>query len=170
MNDVHQKMGYPEMPSFFKFFSVLIILAIGCKPAPRELTAIQKSVVSDEINDVMAEIETSLRKLDFERILTFYFDSREVTIASDGTLFPDRNAYFSRFRALVKGIRGIESFEWTGKKIYSLSMERALFTGEFREKIIRDGEEPQNLQGAWTILFQKVNGEWKKEGAPNQFP
>jgi ketosteroid isomerase-like protein len=84
-----------------------------------------------------------------------------LTASKDGRWIVDTSAYLTRIGQAVSRLN-VHSFTWTRRQVYVLAPDAAVFAGEFKETISSGpSEERRDAQVAWTLLLERISGEWK---------
>ena len=140
---------------------ILAIIFMSCQQRPSEMTPEAKDVVKKEISSIVSGILQSLEKSDIEAALKPYSSSTDfIAVNTDGSIVDYqglKNANVEAFKilSLIKFTTGKEYFRF-------LSDSLVLYTWVgSAEQLLKSGEHSKTPAYVATLLFSKVNYEWK---------
>ncbi|NIJ52685.1 nuclear transport factor 2 family protein [Dyadobacter arcticus] len=160
-----------QFPIIYAAFAALILFITSCNAPAKEtatkatdtpgLTSGQKQATEKEIADLVKAFFQDVENLDIEKCMTYFENTTDFqAVNPDGT--------FGNFDALKKlnadGFSQLATYKVTPKKeaIRVLSDSLVLYTFLVGQAgILKTGEKVSYDNVAGTMLFAKINDEWK---------
>ena len=138
----------------------LMLLAIACQPRTTDLTDTEKAAIANEVNALNAEYWDAWRAADWDRGMSYYFDSPDFVWASGGT------AYFGldvleRLRSAFENVAS-QTFTFSDSRTVILAPDAVSVTaiGTWSQTDTMGVTGPvQEL--VWTGIWIRRNDEWK---------
>ena len=87
--------------------------------------------------------------------------TEDATIASNGFLYPSRQAFSEDIKAFYGSLDRIDLAEWEEIRINVISKNAATFNAKFRWVSTDTSGQKTNFQGIWSALFVRDNECWK---------
>ncbi|MEM9053565.1 MAG: nuclear transport factor 2 family protein [Bacteroidota bacterium] len=126
--------------------SILIIL-YSCYPTRS---------AEEEITKVLMEQQSSWNQGDIPGFMNHYFDSEELTFAGASGVTRGHQKVLERYLKNYDSPEKMGELTFNILDFHELSDESAFVIGEWALK--REGDNPS---GYFTLVWKKVNGEWK---------
>jgi ketosteroid isomerase-like protein len=147
----------------------LMLVAVACRPGTRELTQEQKTAIAAEVNAVNAGFWDAWRAADWDRGMSYYFDSPDFVWAAGGA------AFFGK--ATLEGYR--PGFANVASQVFAFRDSRTIVMAPGAASITATGRWAQidtagdtvlRREFAWTGIWVQRAGEWKLHLAHLSYP
>jgi ketosteroid isomerase-like protein len=146
---------------------IFLFLAFGCdkedddKVVSLRMTEEEKAEVADSIEETFSKYVEATLNMDLETKLQFFLDSKDLVIASDGSITAGKSSFAEAYNQLENTIKEFNSLEIIKKYIYILSCNSAVLTIEFDERYTSISDDVVHTRGSFLYVFQRINGKWK---------
>jgi ketosteroid isomerase-like protein len=138
------------------------VLMVACAAAePGELSDVERQTVVAEINERLNEYAAAVTSKNLDVALSFWSDSEEFIFAGDGTILGGYDEWAALTTQHTAETAQWLYWDWTRIEVAILSRSAASATVEFDFSSILNQGDTLSLQGAWTYVFKKFEGEWK---------
>jgi hypothetical protein len=142
----------------------------ACQPAATELTEEQKLAIAEEVNEVNAEFFDVWSQADWERGMTYYYNSPETVWATEGTLDYGYSEIDAKYRPTFAGVAS-QIFTITDSRTTVLAPTVASFTANIAwSRTDTTGVTGPEMKIAWTAIWVLREGEWKVQTAHVSMP
>lgn len=112
---------------------------------------------------IRAEIDKAatdhLHARDADTAMSHFAD--DVVAISNLRIFPSRQALAEDVRAFYDILQEVNEVVWNDAHIAVVDEHTATFTAKFRYAFTNKDYEMTNLEGVWTALFVRLEGNWK---------
>lgn len=158
------------MNSIGKKSSLVVILVtltmtplflFSCKNEPSELTSKEKETIKKEISARINEIVKGAKQLDIEAAMKPYSNSETFLIINPDGSFSDYNGMKN---ANAKSFKEMSSLNFTtiNEEFRFLTNNQVLYTWFGKSEVeLKSGEKMKFESYVGTMLFSKINNEWK---------
>ncbi len=85
----------------------------------------------------------------------------DVVAISNLRIFPSRQSLAEDVRAFYDILQEVNEAAWNDVHIVVVDQHTATFTAEFRYAFTNKDDEITKLEGVWTALFVRLEGNWK---------
>ena len=152
---------FMEIPLRTILFLILPFFFIACQQQPHQMTPQEKDAAKKEIAGIVDGIVRSCDQLDYQGALKPYYDSPSfVAVNTDGSVV-DYEGFKSLNTELFKAASSFK-FNTTKVDVHFLADNVVLCTWTGNSEIgLKSGEHFRTPAFAATLLFSKVNSEWK---------
>jgi hypothetical protein len=150
--------------TLFVYLGIAIIsslLLVSCQNESSEKTAQEKETAKKEISDIGKGIIQSVERLDIESALKPYLDSPDFLMINPDGSYQDYADFKS---ANTEAFKQLTSMKQTNIKeeFRFLSKTEVLYTWFGKNEIeLKTGEKIKNESYIGTMLFSKINNEWR---------
>jgi len=133
----------------------------ACQPAPTDLTEEQKAEIAAEVNAINIEFFDAWRQADFDRGMSYYYDSPEFAFAYEGEVHYGYAEVEARFRPGMANVAS-QDITMTSSETMVLApdvvctMEAGTYS-----TTDTDGVTGPDGEFAVTSVWVRSNGEWK---------
>jgi len=143
------------------FAIVVVVLGVfmmgSCQePEKTKLTEAQITNIKAEVKQAAID---HLNAKDAVTALNNY--TEDVLAASNEKLYSSPNVLAEDIKAYYSILKYVDFAAWDDVHINVLDANTALFTAKFRYCFTSTNNEKHALQGVWTALFVRRNGNWK---------
>jgi len=141
------------------FISSLFL--VSCQNESSEMTSQEKETAKKEISDIGKSIVQSVEQLDIESAIKPYSDSPDFLIINPDGSYQD---YAGFKNANTEAFKQLTSMKQTNIKeeFRFLSKTQVLYTWFGKNEIeLKTGEKIKNESYIGTMLFNKINNEWR---------
>lgn len=148
-----------------RFASIpMIAVAIGCaRPDNTSMTAADTQAVRAEVERAMRDAYDLSKPNVAERMLSLYPDSGAIVSASAGRVVGSKDSLAAGIRYFWNNVGiNMRNPEWIWDRFYVdvLSPTTAVVTASYRISHRDPRNQPHEIAGAMTEVFQKRNGRW----------
>jgi hypothetical protein len=141
-----------------------VLIAIGCtSTGGGELTAAQSEAIRAEIETAMRNAYDLSKPNVAERMLALYPKSGRVISATGGRILSSRDSLEMGIRYFWSNVgSNMRQPRWVWERFYVdvLSPTAAVVTATYRVPHMTPRNEPHELGGAMTAVFEKRGGRW----------
>jgi ketosteroid isomerase-like protein len=139
-------------------FLLLPLLAAAQSPLSSERPKSTTAEASQSVQHVLQAQVEAWNRHDLEGFMAGYWNSPDLTFFSGGDMTKGWQPALDRYKKRYTGEgREMGTLDFTELEIKVLSPESAVVTGKWR-LTLSDGKKPGGL---FTLLFRKIQGEWK---------
>ncbi len=150
--------------------SLTLLMCAAWRPATGQLTDVEKTAIKGAVSALQAEFWDAWRAGDFERAVTYYWNSPELTIAIDGRI---EHGYEEIVAGARPGYAYVTSMDITLLSSETLvlapdvacTMEHGTFTAT-----LTNGMTTPAQTYAFTAIWVRDDGEWKIRVMHESFP
>ena len=149
---------------------LLLLVAVACQPATMEMTDAEKAAIADEVNAINAEFWDVWRDGDFDRGMTYYYNSPDLAFAMEGAVDYGYDQVDAKYRPNFANVAS-QILRVTHSQTTVLApdavciMETARFS-----QTDRDGVTTPETDLALTSIWMLRDGEWKIHLAHESLP
>ncbi len=150
--------------ALFVYWGTVIIfslLLVSCQNESSEMTPKEKETAKKEISDIGKGIIQSVERLDIESAIKPYSDSPDFLMINPDGSYQDYAAFKS---SNTEAFNQLTSMKQTNIKeeFRFLSKKQVLYTWFGKNEIeLKTGEKIKNESYIGTMLFNKINNEWR---------
>jgi len=149
---------------------LLVILNLGCERAPEHaLTAAERDAIANRVGQLFDEIPVTTNALQFDRLLSFYRDSDELTYVARGQVTRSHRAFAdlmdAQFGAVVEA-----DLRWLDSHIEVLSRDVVVATATFEFTASLTTGDIARSTGTYTCIYVLRDGDWKIQYSAHSFP
>lgn len=138
------------------------LLISGCNLNPEKVMNEQeKYEIIKEVNDRVTEYVAAMKKLDVNKMLTFYTDTQDFVLAVDGSLLIGYDKFSVRQRTKTLKIKSVNKIDVKNIHVYVLSKNAASCSYQFEWSMTRKTGDTIKSTGSWNYVFKKTDNEWK---------
>lgn len=142
---------------------LLLALFSACSTQQTQMTAAQRNSIATEI-DAKVRDAYDLSKPGAEaRMIALYVDTGRIVSASGGTAITSRDTVTEGIHLFWKNV-GVNMRQpkwlWTQTYVDVLGPSGAVFTGTYRVPHLTPRNEPHEIAGAMTLVFEKRGSKW----------
>ena len=121
----------------------------------------EKDAVKEKVTKRVEDYVASMKKLDIEKMLTFWANTEKFVKAGDGSIVVGYEKIAAQQREKMSTITSVNYVNVTNTHIYVLAIDAASFSFEFEWSMTNKTGDTMNSKGSWTYVFKKFNNEWK---------
>ena len=148
----------------------LMLVVVACQPAAMELTDAEKAAIADDVNAITAEFFDVWRAADWERGMTYYYDSPEMVWAWEGVIDYGYAEVDAKYRPGFASVAS-QTFDITDSRTTVLSRDVVLFTATMLwSQTDTAGLTGPEMHIAWTGVWVLRDGAWKVQHAHTSQP
>jgi len=149
----------------------LMLLVVGAsQPVTAQLTDAEKAAIKDEVSALQAEFWNAWREADFDRAVSYYWDSPDLTIAVDGTI---EHGYAEIVAKAQPGYAYLASMDIaiTSSETMVLAPDVVCtMVSGTATATLKDGDTVPMPDFAFTAIWMHGGGEWKIHVMHESFP
>ena len=149
---------------------LILLIAATSWPVTAQLTEAEKTAIRDEVSALQAEFWNAWREGDFERAVSHYWDSPDLTISIDGTV---EHGYAEIVAKARPGYAYVASMDITitGSETMALATDVActMVSGK-STATLKDGATVPMPDFAFTAIWMRGDGGWKIHVMHESFP
>lgn len=138
----------------------LMLMVVACQPRTMELTEQRKAAITAEVNAVNTEFWDVWRAADWDRGMSFYFDSPDFVWAAGGAVFFGKTTlegYKSGFANVAS-----QTFAFRDSRTIVMAPDAVSVTGTGTwAQTDTAGVTGPRREFAWTGIWILRDGEWK---------
>ncbi len=141
---------------------VAVILLGGCSRTHGPTTG-PDPVLADTLKQLIQQAYDFSRPGAVDRMTALYPDTGQVISASGGQLLTSADSVRSGIREFWNEVgKNMRDPRWVWDSVYvnRLGPDAAVLTGTWSIPHIAPNNLPHVIRGAWTAVFQRVNGHW----------
>jgi hypothetical protein len=145
------------------FLGAMIALACTRTGGDRELTAARTQAIQTEIEQQLRSAYDLSKPDVAERMLALYPKSGRIVSATGGRVLSSRDSLAMGIRYFWNNVgRNMRQPKWVWEHFYVdvLSPTAAVVTATYRIPHLNPNNQPHELGGAMTMVFEKLNGRW----------
>jgi ketosteroid isomerase-like protein len=149
---------------------LIFITSLCCRPAPEQvLSGDERSVLADEVGRLFNQIPEATNALDFERLLSYYRESDDLTYVALGRVTRSFAAFSDVMDAQFGGVAEA-NLQWLDTTIDVLSRDVAVATAKFEFTAGLEGGGTAQSAGTYTVVYVLRGGQWGIEYSAHTFP
>ncbi len=154
----------------FVMCSLLLVLIVSCRPASDDvLSAAERQAVADTVAQLFNGIAEATNALDFDRLLSFYRESEDLTYVAQGRVTRSHAAFAGLVDAQFRGVTGAD-LQWIDTYVHVLTRDAAVTTTTFEFTAIVAARDTVQSAGTFTAIYVLRDGEWQVEYSAHTFP
>lgn len=138
------------------------LLLISCSPAPPPST--DTLALRDTLMELIEDAYDLGRPGAVARMNALYADSDRTVSASGGRLTVSADSVRKDIASFWDQVgRNMREARWTWGEVYTevLGDEASVLTATWSIPHLTPAGDPHVIEGAWTAVFQRIDGEWK---------
>jgi hypothetical protein len=153
-----------KQSTFFILLGTLIMFSlffVSCQNESSELTPQEKEIAKKEISDIGKGVLQSIERLDIESALKPYLNAPDFLMINPDGSFADYNGFKRTGTETFKQLTSMK--QTTIKEEFRfLTKTQVLYTWFGKNEIeLKTGEKIKNESYIGSMLFSKINNEWK---------
>ena len=150
------------MDKIISTIGICMLVAQGCGSDTNDvMSEKEKLVVEKAVTQRIKEYVESMKKLDIEKMLSFWADTENFVKAGDGTIVVGYEKFAAQQREKMSKIVAINYVNTSNPNIYVLAKDAASYTFEFEWSMTSESGNVLKSKGSWTYVFKKFGDEWK---------
>lgn len=150
------------MNNIISTIGICMLLAQGCGSDIQDsMSEKEKVAVEKAVTQRVREYVASMKKLDIEKMLSFWADTEDFVKAGDGTILIGYEMFAAQQREKMSKIISVNYVNTLNANIYILAKDAASFTFEFEWSMTSESGKVLKSKGSWTYVFKKFADEWK---------
>jgi hypothetical protein len=142
---------------------LLLALFAGCAAQGDNLTSAQRSAIAAEIDGKVRDAYDLSKPGAEQRMIALYVDTGRIVSASGGTAITSRDTVTEGIHLFWQNV-GVNMRQpkwiWTQTFVDVLGPTGAVFTGMYRVPHLTPRNEPHEIAGAMTLVFEKRGSKW----------
>jgi uncharacterized protein (TIGR02246 family) len=148
----------------------MLVVFAACQTATMELTDVEKAAIADEVNAVNAEFWDAWRDADFDRGMSYYYDSPDFVLAFDGAVDYGHATVDAKFRPIFASVAS-QTLTVTDSRTTVLAPDVVCImeTGTWSQTDTAGVTGPET-DLALTSIWVLRDGEWKIHIAHESLP
>jgi hypothetical protein len=154
---------YAAMSRYFRQHRALLLLGLIACSAGESLTNDQRTAIATQIETQVRAAYDLSRPGAEQRMLALYVDTGRVVSASGGQVIASRDTVMQGIRLFWQNV-GVNMRQpqwiWTHTYVDVLGPTAAVFTGTYRVPHLTPRNEPHEIAGAMTLVFEKRGPKW----------
>jgi hypothetical protein len=149
---------------------LLFGLGLGCQPASEHLlTPEERDAIANRVSQLFDEIPRTTNALQFDRLLSHYRESDELTYVAGGRVTRSHGAFADIMDAQFRGV--VESdLRWLDIHIDVLSRDVAVATATFEFTAALAAGNTAQSAGTYMCIYVLRNGDWEIQYSAHSFP
>jgi len=149
---------------------LLLVIIPGCHPASEQvLSPDERRAVADEVGQLFQQIPEATNALDFERLLSFYRESEDLTYVARGRVTRSFTAFSEIMDEQFGGV--IEAnLRWLDTYVDVLSREVVVATADFDFIAGLESGDKARSEGTYMAIYVLREGQWGVEYSAHSFP
>jgi uncharacterized protein (TIGR02246 family) len=152
----------------------LVVLPLAflaaCQPATTELTDEQKAEIAAEVDSIQAEFMDAWKEGDFERAITYYYDSPDLTVAIDGTIEHGYAEIMAKARPGYTQVASMDITITSSETIVLAQDVACKVEGGIMTATFKNGFTTPEQSYVYTPVWVSREGEWKIHVMHESFP
>jgi ketosteroid isomerase-like protein len=115
----------------------------------------------------IAQIESEVRQAAIDHlhsadaVIALSHFTEDVVAASNNELFSSLDALAEEVRAYYDILKQVNLAAWDEMHFAVVSSDAVVLTAKFRFSFTSTDDERTDLQGVWTALYVKIDGQWR---------
>lgn len=151
-------------------FFLLSVLSINCRPPSEQvLSPEDRRIVAEEVAQLFNQIPEVTNALDFERLLSFYRESEELTYVARGRVTRSFAAFSGVMDAQFGNVTEA-NLQWLDTYVDVLSREVVVATAKFEFTATLESGDAAQSAGTYMAIYVLRDGHWKIEYTAHSFP
>jgi hypothetical protein len=148
-----------------RIFILAGVVSLGLTACARggQLTADQRTSIAREIETKVRDAYDLSKPGAEQRMLALYADTGRIISAEEGQIVSTRDSIQLGIKLFWQNV-GVNMRQpkwiWTQTYVDVLSPEAAVFTGAYRVPHLTPRNEPHEIAGVMTLVFERRNGKW----------
>ena len=134
-----------------------------------ELTDAERAALADSIRQFANEMVVTIDGHDVDGFIDYHWRHPDFTWASSGSITPLDSHHVS-MKEYFPGVGKNVHFKLGDSRVHVLSRDAAVATSIIHSTNIDDDGEPTTGHEAWSIVVQRIGGEWKVVQAHESYP
>lgn len=145
----------------FIFIYGFFLLA-ACETATEpSLTDSQRTEIINSVEQSFSVFSDQFVQLDIEGIMQSFAAGDEIVWANDGIVLKGRSAIEQWMQEALQPIQVWNTMQYGEAQIYILAKNAVVHSVDFNESFTLSTGDTVSVRGAWTNVFEQINGEWK---------
>jgi ketosteroid isomerase-like protein len=147
----------------------VMLVAVACRPGTTTLTEQRKAEITAKVNTLNAEYWDAWRAADWDRGMTYYFDSPDFVWAAGGTAYFGKST-LEQFKARFANVKS-QVFAFRDSRTIVMAPDAATVAalGTWTQTDSAGVSTPPR-EFAWTAVWLLRNGEWKMHLVHMSYP
>jgi ketosteroid isomerase-like protein len=140
---------------------LMLLAAVASQPVTAQLTDAEKAAIEDEVSALQDEFWDRWREGDFDRAVSHYWDSPDLTIAIDGVIY---HGYAEIIAKARPGYAYVESMDITitsSETIVLAPDVACTMVSGTNSATFTDGTTITLPDFAFSAIWMRDSGEWK---------
>jgi uncharacterized protein (TIGR02246 family) len=148
----------------------LMLLVVACQPATMELSEEQEAEMAAEVNAVNAQYWEAWQAGDFERGMSFYYDSSDLAVAGQGAVEFGYTAVAAKYGPGMANVVSVAVTLTTSRTmVLAPDVVCTIEVGTYAATFTTGVTGPE-MGFAFTNVWVRRDGEWKIHVAHESFP
>jgi ketosteroid isomerase-like protein len=145
-------------------------MSFSCQPkAEQPLSSEERRAVADEVGQLFNQIPEVTNALDFERLLSYYRESEELTYVARGRVTRSFAAFSDVMDAQFGGVTEA-NLRWLDTYVHVLSREVVVATASFEFTATLESGDTAQSAGTYMAIYVLHDGQWRIEYTAHSFP
>ena len=145
-------------------------LILSCGPASqRVMTPEEREAVAETVAQLFDEITVATNALDFDRLLSYYRESEDLTYVARGRVTRSHASFADLVDAQFGGVVWAD-LRWLDTYVDVLSREVGIATATYEFRATLEGGDTVQSRGTFVAVFVHRDGRWQIEHSAHSFP
>ena len=150
--------------------AVGLLFGLGCQPASEQLlTPEDRDAIANRVGQLFNEIPQTTNALQFDRLLSYYRESDELTYVANGRVIRSHEAFADIMDAQFGGVVEAE-LRWLDIHVDVLSRDVAVATASFEFTATLEAGNTAQSAGTYMCIYVLRDGDWKIQYSAHSFP
>jgi ketosteroid isomerase-like protein len=157
------------MRALIALLSLPALLAGCAAGGDDELSGAERAALVDSIKLLANEMVETIDRHDVDGFIAYHWHNPDFVWASSGEIIP-LESHHAGMKEYFSGPGQNVHFELAESRVHVLSRDAAVATCIIHSSSIGEDGEPRSGHEAWSIVVQRINGEWKVVQAHESYP
>lgn len=129
----------------------------------------EKAAIAQTVSARFDEVAEATNTLDFNRLLSLYQESDELTYVSAGRIFRTHAAMAGLIGSQFRGMASAD-LRWTEKHVDVLARDVAIVTSVYEFDVTLESGDTTGSAGTFTCVYVLRDGAWEIQHSSHTFP
>jgi ketosteroid isomerase-like protein len=141
--------------------SLLALALASCRGSSSSSSTSSDETVRAAVLEQFDSLTNAIRRVDVERMLSFYSSDSSVVRSLDGQLIVGQTALAKNFRDGFATVRSLDRLDIIERHLSVLGSQSAILTVQLEEQFTDTAGHTTALHGVWTSAWKTTNGAWR---------